>query len=200
MIWPLKEKTAPQDAQYPTLNTDRLTLRPAVGGDYAQWKKVRTRNRAYLEPFEPEWPQNCLDQKFFLRRVLRLQEDWRQDKGYAFLIFEKDSQTLLGGININNVTRGAAQYASLGYWLDQFSQGQGYMTEAAHAVLTCAFSELHLARINAGTLPHNHKSRAMLERVGFIEEGFAKAYIQIHGKRQDHVLYGLNADDFLCAS
>jgi RimJ/RimL family protein N-acetyltransferase len=37
----------------------------------------------------------------------------------------------------------------------------------------------------------------MLERLNFTEEGFAKNYIQIDGRRQDHVLYGLNAGDYL---
>ena len=70
------------------------------------------------------------------------------------------------------------------------------MTQAARAVLSYAFTDLRLQRINAATLEHNNKSRKMLERLGFREEGFAKAYIQIAGIRQDHVLYGLNADDF----
>jgi ribosomal-protein-alanine N-acetyltransferase len=50
--------------------------------------------------------------------------------------------------------------------------------------------------MNAATLPHNRKSQTMLLRLGFSEEGFAKKYIQIDGRRQDHILYGLDAADF----
>lgn len=74
------------------------------------------------------------------------------------------------------------------------------MTEATQGVLDYAFSILSLHRMNAATLPHNHKSRAMLIRAGFTEEGFAKNYIQIEGRRQDHILYGINAADFLSAA
>lgn len=197
MIWPLKDKQ--QRSNYTLINTDRLYLRPALPSDYHQWRDVRVRNHAYLKPFEPTWPKNCLEQDFFLRRIERLAQDWQQDRGYAFLIFEQVSSALIGGININNITRGAAQYASLGYWLAQDAQGKGYMTEAGHAALDFAFTQIHLERMNAAALPHNRKSRAMLTRLGFAEEGFAKAYIQIDGIRQDHVLYGLNADDFLSA-
>ena len=199
MIWLLKEKTRRQP--YTTiLNTSRFQLRPACREDHAQWAMVRNRNYSYLKPFEPEWPRACLEKDFFERRVVRLEQDWRFDRTYAFLIFEDGAETLIGGININNVTRGAAQFGALGYWLSEEAQGKGAMTEAAHAALTYAFKELGLARMNAATLVHNAKSRAMLQRLGFSEEGFAKKYIQIDGRRQDHVLYGLDAQDFLSAS
>lgn len=176
------------------LGTPRLLLRPANIFDFDSWRTVRALNHDYLQPFEPTWPDQCLSEPFFKRRVERLARDWAEDKTYAFLIFCEDR--LVGGINLNNVARGAAQYASLGYWLDELSQGHGYMGEAASALLHYAFSHLGLQRINAATLPHNHRSRRMLERLGFTEEGFARAYIQIDGARRDHVLYGLNAADF----
>lgn len=155
-------------------------------------------NQTYLQPYEPTWPAESLTQAFFKRRVERLMQDWAADRTYAFLIFHNDR--LIGGINVNNVSRGAAQFASLGYWLDEMSQGHGYMGEAANAVLHFSFEHLALYRVNAATLPHNRRSRVMLERLGFREEGFAKAYIQINGRRQDHILYGLNDSDFSGAS
>lgn len=193
MIWPLREKLPTGTIE---LKTERLVLRPAELSDYPQWKTVRQRSFPYLKPFEPSWPDGCLTADFFDRRVKRLAHDWANDRTYAFLIFSADG-TLVGGININNVCRGAANYGSLGYWLDESAQGHGYMTEAAAAVLHYAFQTLHFSRMNAATLAHNDKSRAMLERLNFSEEGFAKKYIQIDGRRQDHVLYGLNAADAL---
>lgn len=190
MIWPLKTNAAesPIDVR---IDTKRLLLRPARFSDHAQWAQVRGRNKDYLKPYEPRWPDNCLDKAFFERRVQRLTRDWLGDNAYTFLIFERDC--LIGGINVNNVARGAAQFASLGYWLDEAMQGNGYMGEAAMGVIDYAFGPLGLHRVNAATLPHNQRSRNMLERLGFVEEGFAKAYIQIDGIRADHVLYGLNA-------
>ena len=197
MGWLGGKKTALPPAIDCVLQTPRLTLRPATMDDLAQWQTVRGLNQAYLKPYEPTWPEQALDQEFFARRVARLTQDWRDDRTYSFLILREDR--LIGGININNVTRGAAQYAALGYWLDEMSQGNGYMTEAGAAVLHYAFVHLGLQRMNAAALPANRRSRAMLARLGFAEEGFAKAYIQINGQRQDHVLYGLNADDYISA-
>jgi ribosomal-protein-alanine N-acetyltransferase len=186
MFWPRKN---PPPKNPDVLTTPRLRLRPAVISDFAAWKEIREKNRAYLQPFEPAWPEAVLEESFFRRRVERLTADFEHDRTYAFLIF--CDSNLIGGININNVTRAAAQFASLGYWLDEASQGQGYMTEAAQAVCGFAFSRLRLMRLNAATLPHNRKSRMMLERVGFREEGYAPEYLQIDGRWQDHVLYGL---------
>lgn len=198
-MWSVKLKS-PQPALHCQLTTPRLELRPAREEDYGAWHRVRTLNECYLRTFEPAWPKDCLSEAFFQRRISRITQDWLADRGYSFLIFDSARRDLIGGININNVSRGAAQYASLGYWLDESSQGKGYMTEAAQGILDYAFSILSLHRMNAATLPYNHKSRAMLLRVGFTEEGFAKNYIQINGRRQDHVLYGMNADDFLRAA
>lgn len=193
MRWPTRQRMS--QAGHVRLATERLILRPAAYDDFEIWAEAREKNYPYLKPFEPSWPADCLSRDFFRRRVERLDQDWMADRGYAFIILKGDD--LIGGININNVTRGAAQFASLGYWLDENFQGNGYMTEAARAVLDYAFDALHLSRMNAATLVHNEKSKNMLRRLGFSEEGFARAYIQIDGKRQDHILFGLNRDEFL---
>jgi ribosomal-protein-alanine N-acetyltransferase len=193
-MWSLKRKPL-ESAGIREISTDRLIVRPATKDDYPQWEKVRRRNYAYLKPYEPTWPKNCLEREFFERRVDRLLKDWQTDQCYAFLIFLKNGD-LIGGMNINNVTRGAGQFASLGYWLDEQEQGKGYMREAGQAVLRFAFETLFLQRMNAACLTHNTKSQNLLKSLGFEEEGFAKAYIQIDGKRQDHILFGLNAPDF----
>lgn len=176
------------------LTTERLHLRPAHMDDYMQWRYVRAKNESFLKPYEPSWPDQCLTESFFKRRVERLCADWDSDKTYAFVAFANGQ--LIGGINLNNVARGAAQYASLGYWLDEDHQGKGYMHESAAAVLDFAYNVILLERVNAATLVHNERSRKMLQRLGFEEEGFARNYIQIDGRRQDHVLYGLTKERF----
>jgi ribosomal-protein-alanine N-acetyltransferase len=199
MAWPLREKPADVFPQL-KLETMRLVLRPARLSDYPQWKSVRSHNYDYLKPFEPSWPPDCLSRDFFERRVKRLADDWANDRTYAFLIFLENESSLIGGLNINNVARGAANFGTLGYWLDEAAQGEGYMTEAGFAVLSHAFTKMHFSRMNAATLPYNQKSRRMLERLGFVEEGFARNYIQINDRRQDHILFGLNAEDFSSAA
>lgn len=165
-------------------------MRPPDPADYASWSQVRARCRNYLQPYEPRWAEAILEPAHFDRRIARQAEEWHRGVAQAFLIFKNDDQ-LIGGMNINNICRGAAQYASLGYWIDEAEQGKALMSEALQLTISYCFDELRLHRINASTLVHNERSRKLLERGGFFEEGFAKHYLQINGQWQDHILYGL---------
>ncbi|HEU0118363.1 MAG TPA: GNAT family protein [Alphaproteobacteria bacterium] len=97
---------------------------------------------------------------------------------------------MLGGIALNDVQRGIAQKGTLGYWIGAPYANQGFMTEATQLVLDFAFYTLRLHRVEASCLPRNEPSKALLKRLGFEEEGYAKAYLQINGLWEDHVLWG----------
>ncbi len=178
------------------LEGERVMLRPPVRDDWQQWSLIREKNRKHLEPFEPKWRDGNQDSKYWDRRLARQSIYWGEDRGYYFLILDRNDSELIGGININNVVRGAAQFASIGYWIDQDNQGKGLMRESLQLVLAYAFQELRLHRINASCMPHNQRSINLLKRLGFAEEGFAKRYIQINGEWEDHLLFGLNCEDF----
>jgi len=53
------------------------------------------------------------------------------------------------------------------------------------------FASLRLHRLEAACLPHNEASMRLLESVGFEREGYARAYLRIAGRWQDHVLFAL---------
>jgi ribosomal-protein-alanine N-acetyltransferase len=188
--------------EYPELSSARLSMRPPIEEDSEMWRELRRRNKVHLQPFEPSWPHNALLQSFFTRRLRYQKKEWLNDRSYSFFVFLNGNsnadtdKTLVGGMNINNVSRGAAQFASLGYWIDKDHQNQGLMGEVLELSLKFSFSYLNLERINAATLVDNIPSQRVLIRAGFEEEGFAKAYIQINGMRHDHKLYGLNKADW----
>jgi ribosomal-protein-alanine N-acetyltransferase len=73
--------------------------------------------------------------------------------------------------------------------------GRGYMTDAVRTILRFAFHNLHLHRVEAACLPHNTASIRLLEKVGFRKEGYARSYLCIDGRWQDHILYGIVSDD-----
>ena len=169
-----------------------LTLRLPDIADWWEWRDVRGKSRAYLTPWEPEWGAEVLTHKFYTNYVRRSWREWRQDKGYAFLIFPKGcdgTHKPLGGITITDVSRGDLDYATLGYWMGEDYAGRGIMTEAAALVRDFAFNVLQLDRLDATCMPHNEPSKKILERTGFVECGFAFRYLQINGKMEDHLLY-----------
>src|SRR5438874_13168233 len=51
-------------------------------------------------------------------------------------------------------------------------------------------------RVEAACLPTNVPSRALLLRTGFQQEGYARNYLLIDGKRQDHLLLAILREDW----
>ena len=64
-------------------------------------------------------------------------------------------------------------------------------TEAAAALIAFAFARLDLRRIEADADPRNVGSIRVLEKLGFVREGFLRERWDIGGEIQDAVLFGL---------
>lgn len=173
------------------IRAGRVYLRPPNRRDTKKWLALRTASRHFLEPWEPTWSNDALTRKAFLRRLRAYAIQTNSDTAYVFLIFRSSDRALLGSISINDVRRGVAQSCSIGYWVGEDYCQQGYMTEALSALLPFIFERLRLHRIEAACLPNNQASRALLAKVGFQEEGYARRYLKINGKWQDHILFGL---------
>lgn len=179
----------------PVIRAQRVMLRPPVFSDYGQWARLREESRAFLAPWEPIWPVDDLTKLAFRRRIRRYQREIRNGTGYPFFVFSQDEETLLGGLTLAQIQRGVTQSGVLGYWMGAPHAGKGLMSAAVRAVLGFAFDNLHLNRVEAACLPHNNASIRLLEKVGFTREGYARKYLCIDGRWQDHFLYGLVRDD-----
>jgi len=109
--------------------------------------------------------------------------------GLAHPMVIVDGATIVGRINLNSIVRGAAQSASIGYWVSAAQTGRGVATAAVAAALAIGFDELGLHRVQGETLPDNRASQVVLERNGFERFGYAPAFLHIAGEWRDHVLY-----------
>lgn len=171
------------------VDTERLFLRPAHTDDFEQWASLRMASRAFLEPWEPVWPADDLTLRAFRARIIRANQEITEDMSYPFLIFERRNGALLGGINLANIRRRAAQSGTLGYWMGQRFASSGYMSESVLGLCRFAFQQLRLERVEAACLPDNIASIRVLEKTGFRQEGMAREYLAIAGKRRDHLLF-----------
>jgi [ribosomal protein S5]-alanine N-acetyltransferase len=169
---------------------DGVVLRIPQVTDFADWTTLREISRDFLTPWEPTWPADDLSRSAFRRRVRRYAEDLRTDQGYAFLISRTSDNALVGGLTLANIRRGVAQAGSIGYWMGQPFVRQGYMTAAVRAIIPFAFASLRLHRLEAACIPTNAGSIRLLEKTGFVREGYAREYLCINGIWQDHLLYG----------
>jgi len=190
MLWPW---SSPEQLIH--LRGRRVSLRLPQMRDYSAWYQLRRQSQEFLKPFEPRWTEADLGRRVYAMRVRRARQEAEQGTDYTFFVFLNDGTgTLVGGITLSNIRRRAAQFVNLGYWMGQPYAGQGLMTEAVEMALRFVFETLDLHRAHAAFLPHNMASRRVLEKNGFIEEGFAERYLQIDGRWEDHVLMGLTRE------
>jgi ribosomal-protein-alanine N-acetyltransferase len=181
--------------QQPTIKGSSVYLRYPRIADYIGWAAVRSESRAFLSPWEPVWAKDELSKGAFRRRIKRYQKETRADTAYAFFVFRKDDDALMGGCTLSNVRRGVTQCCALGYWIGERFSRQGYMFDAVRALVPFIFSTLGLHRIEAACLPINEPSQNLLVKAGFRQEGLARGYLQINGEWRDHALFALLADD-----
>jgi [ribosomal protein S5]-alanine N-acetyltransferase len=172
-----------------TVTGERVTLRVPQMNDFEEWAALREASREFLVPWEPTWPADDLSRASFRRRLKRYAEDQRNDLAYPYFVFRNSDQKLVGGLTMTNIRRGVAQAGSLGYWMGAAYARQGYMTAAVRALVPFAFSTLKLHRLEAACIPENAASVRLLEKTGFVREGYAREYLCINGTWQDHLLY-----------
>lgn len=177
------------------ITTDRLVLAPPRRSDFAEWAQLRECSREHLERWEPAWPHDVHSKSDWSRRLRTWQDGWRNGRAYVFLMRRLSDECLVGGVSITNVRAWPAQAANIGYWIGVQYEGRGYMREAVRAACVWAFETLDLYRMEAGTLPGNLRSQRVLAAAGFEKEGYARAYLEIAGQREDHILFALVRSD-----
>ena len=173
-------------------------LRPLSTNDFAAWREVRTRNESGLVPWEPlrsaTLPDPVTDRSAFDARCSARDRERAADHAYPFGVFV--DQQFAGELNINNVTRGALQGATIGYWIDQARAGNSYISEAVVVATKFAFEELQLHRLEICIVPRNANSRRVVEKLRLRNEGVAERYLEINGTWEDHVRYGITVEEW----
>lgn len=179
----------------PVVVGDGVFLRGPQMADYAEWAVLRERSRAFLTPWEPTWPEDDLTRTAYRRRIRRYMREVKDDHAYPFFIFREEDEALVGGCTLSSVQRGVQQSCSLGYWAGESFAGRGYVSRAVRALIPYVFEELRLHRLQAACLPENERSKAVLRKCGFREEGHARGFLRINGVWRDHVVFAILRDD-----
>jgi ribosomal-protein-alanine N-acetyltransferase len=144
-------------------------------------------NWPHLSPWEPERAAAFLTSAGQWERATALEAQIAAGTGYACVI-EQDGE-IAGQIALNEIVRGPAQCANLGYSLAARFTGRGIATRAVELMMTEAFGRLGLHRVQASTLLANVASQKVLARCGFSQIGLAPSYLRIGGRWQDSLLF-----------
>lgn len=176
----------------PILKTERTELRLASQEDAASVLDFFIRNRVHLSQWDPARPQGFFTEEYWKSRIRQNAEEFRLGVSCRMFVWgaEKSGQ-VIGTVNFSQVFRGSFHACYLGYSLDAEHEGQGLMSEAVRVGIDYIFEDWNLHRIMANYIPRNVRSGRLLRRLGFVPEGYAKAYLRINGVWEDHILTSL---------
>lgn len=183
----LAEELPPQ----PTLATDRLVLRPLRDADAVAVAAGAGDRRVarYLIQVPSPYPVT-LARGWVRQRI----EWWELGRGVTLAIARHDDpETLIGTASLRRYPRD--RRAELGYWLIASAWGQGYATEATHALVDYGFHAFELAKVYALVLAGNTGSERVLDKLGMVREGVQRQHVRKGRRLCDVTLYGvLRAD------
>ncbi|BAZ26492.1 GCN5-related N-acetyltransferase [Kalymmatonema gypsitolerans NIES-4073] len=172
------------------INTKRCILR-CISEQDIPYVFSATRFEEFNDGMLWEPPQSIEELKEPFKKSLQA---WDAGLAYTFTIECANTTAFLGRISIRK--HKAEGVWSLGFWTHPEYQRQGYMTEAAKAIIEFGFTVLDADRIEACHALWNTGSEKVLTRIGmkfvcYIAQGFQK-----HGKWVEENLLAIETEDW----
>ncbi len=145
-----------REASIPVLETKRLALRAPRLGDAKLVAALANDRRIAENTARIPHPYRLADAESFIAGASKAGEA-------AFLITLHD-RTVIG---VCGIMFHYDDMPELGYWLGVPYWNKGYATEALHALIDYAFTDLNHESLQAGSRVTNPASRRVLEKCGF---------------------------------
>ncbi len=175
----------------PTLQTDRLLLRPFTVEDAARVQElvgeseIASTTLNIPHPYEDGMAEAWIETHA---------EAFEQGKSAHFAIVLKQEKIIIGAIELGiNATHDRAE---LGYWIGKPYWNNGYMTEAARAVLHYGFIERNLNRICASHFSRNPASGKVMQKLNMTHEASFRQHFKKWGEYEDLEMYGILRNEF----
>ncbi|WP_104110238.1 GNAT family N-acetyltransferase [Arthrobacter sp. N199823] len=182
-----------------TLESGDLILRPIKIRDQGEWTRVRTRNAAWLEPWEASSPAGPSQLPTYAGMVRVLNQQAKDAAALPFIITERvpglSKPAIVGQLTVSSIVWGSAMSATLGYWVDQDRAGRGIVPTAVAMATDHCFQALGLHRMEINIRPENVASLRVVEKLGFRDEGLRPRYLHINGRWADHRSFALTAEE-----
>jgi RimJ/RimL family protein N-acetyltransferase len=171
----------------PALTDAVIRLRPLCLTDLDDTYRLRSLPEAVATSVPPERPARAEVE----RRLMWAEAEWLAGDRVSLAIRTADADRYAGEIGLY-YWNPRTQEAMIGYTLLPEYRGRGFATRAVRLLTEWAFAHTDIARVIAGTLPSNVASQRVLERAGFVREGYQRARLPgPDGARTDDVLFGL---------
>jgi [ribosomal protein S5]-alanine N-acetyltransferase len=171
-----------------------VRLRPLSLQDRKAWREARTRSASWLRPWDATVPPGSPGRPASYRALVRrLNRQAREGTTMPFAI--EVGGRFAGQVTVNNIVRGSAQFASLGYWVDREFAGRGVVPRAVALVIDHCFFTAGLHRIEIAIRPENSNSLRVVEKLGVREVGYAPRFLHIDGAWRDHRIFAVTVEE-----
>jgi len=184
-------------SKFPQFVTNRLVIRVAVARDAELLRQYYLRNQSHLAPWEPTRSDAYYTLRWWLLRIDQIHTEFNDASAINFIAMTPDQSEIVAVANFSNIIQGVFKSCYLGYSISKQYEGQGLMVEFLQCALDFMYTNVGLNRVMANYIPENERSGALLQRLGFEREGYARKYLKIAGCWQDHVLTALLQEDWL---
>ena len=169
----------------PVLETERLRLTPLVQADAAQVFPLM--RDAEVMAF---WDVGEIDDPDVIDAIVQGNvAEMAQGRAIYWSMRGLDDEAFVGVCDLSEIDR-RHRRAEIGFLLSREAWGQGFALEAMRAILTYAATS-GLSRLLARTHLGNRRSDALLEKLGFEQEGLLRGHVLRDGERRDCRLFGL---------
>jgi len=175
----------------PVLETERLILKriaPENAGDMYEYASRQDVTEFLL--WSPH--VNMRETKGYIEY---LQREYRKGNYADWGITYKENGKFIGTIGFANLDL-RNNWGELGYVLSPDYRGRGIMTEALTRVLSLAFRELSLHRVQLRIMDGNEKSERLARRLGFVYEGLQRDSVYVKGSYRKIRVYSMLAEEY----
>jgi ribosomal-protein-alanine N-acetyltransferase len=171
---------------FPVLSTERLVLREVNADDAERIFFLRS-DEQVMQFLDRPPAQSIEEATAFIKRI---KKDQQNSDGILWAIALKEDPILIGTICFWRMEKEHYR-AEIGYVLYPSCQGKGIMQESIQAVLQYGFEKMKLHSVEANVNPGNTASIKLLERNGFVREGYFRENYYYNGKFLDSAIYSL---------
>ena len=177
---------------FPVLETERLILREITPDDAEEILRIFADPRVIR--YWGAAPMASIEEAY--GKIAGITAAFREKFGIRWAITRRGSNRLIGSCGHWRLIK-QHRRAEIGYELAPEHWGQGLMPEAVGAILRFGFERMGLHSVEAQIEPDNQGSRRVLEKLGFVQEGYFRENSYFDGTFTDTAVFSLLKADWL---
>lgn len=187
----------------PPVTTGRLSLRSWQASDREAMVAMFARSRADMDRWASLHRPGENNNDLF-ERQLRIALRGDASKAGCRRLGVLDDGTIVGGFNLNQISRGLIFEADANWWVDSAQYRRGLGTKGVGLLLAHGVADLPdglgLHRLTCCITPGNEASERIAQRTGFVRQDGVKSHLKVAGQWVRHDVYVATPESVAIAS